>query len=183
MKVRVYTNTKTRVNENWNPYGLINSCPVTEQIKHKIIQGEANDHISSGKFALQNSFYKHIGIDIVTETVFDYPGAHFTEKTFRPIINKRPFIIVGAAHSLEFLHTKGIKTFSPFINEEYDNIENPIERMQAIFDEVSRLAKLPIDKIQDFVLEYTPVLDHNFSVLKCVEEQELDAIRKRLSNL
>jgi hypothetical protein len=182
VNVRIYTNTKTVVNENWNSYGVVNSAMSSDQYRHPIIQ--VPQTISCKEIVyFQNSFYRYIGIDIVTETVFNYPGVQLTEKTLRPIINKRPFIIVGAPHTLAFLQSKGLKTFSPFINEEYDDIEDPIERIKSLCSEITRIANMPIDKIQDFVLEYTPVLEHNFNVLKDLEKQELAEVADRLSNL
>lgn len=183
MKVRIYTNTKTRINENWNTYGIINSSPSSDQYKNKLIVGKPNGHWHAGSADLQKEFYQKIGIDIVTETVFNYPGVQLTEKIIRPIVNKRPFIIVSAAHTLEYLHSKGLKTFAPFINECYDSIEDPIQRMKFILDEIYRIARLPIDTIQNFVLEYTSVLEHNFNILKGLEEQELSSVAKRLSKL
>jgi hypothetical protein len=177
MKVRIYTNTKTRINENWNPYGLINSKPSNDIYKDPLIVGKPGDS------NLQQEFYQKIGIDIVTETVFNYPGVQLTEKIIRPIVNKRPFIVVGAAHSLEYLRSKGLKTFSPFINEGYDLIDDPVNRIQFILNEVDRIAKVPVDTIQNFVLEYTPVLEHNFNVLKNLEKQELAEVADRLSKL
>jgi hypothetical protein len=147
MKVRVYTNTNTSVNENWNPYGLINSAPSNDHYKHPLIEGSPNSHWNLGAKDIQRNFYQKIGIDIVTETVFNYPGVQITEKTMRPIINKRPFIIVGAAHTLD------------------------------------QIARLPIDKIRNFVLKYTPVLEHNFNILKNLEQQELAAVADKLSKL
>jgi hypothetical protein len=184
MKVRVYTNTNDAVNEDWNSYGDLRINTSTPQSCHNaIITGKPNGHHLNKGLDFYQEFYKKIAIDIVTETVFNYPYPQITEKTIRPLVNKRMFIIVGASRTLEFLHSRGFKTFSPFINEDYDTIEDPIERMHFLCSEITRIANMPIDKIRNLVLEYTPVLEHNFNVLKNIESQELISAADKLSKL
>jgi len=64
-----------------------------------------------------------------------------TEKTFRPIMAKHPFIIVGRPHILKHLRDIGYKTFSPFIDESYDDIEDDELRLQKIMDIVEHMCK------------------------------------------
>ena len=39
------------------------------------------------------------------------PATYLTEKTFKPILNMQPFVIVGNAYSLKMLKQLGYKTF------------------------------------------------------------------------
>ena len=95
MKVRIYTNIESRVNENWNQYGKLISSPSKESFKDPLITGKPNGHQKIGAGDYQQDFYQKIGIDIVTETVFSYPYPATTEKILRPIINKRMFMVVS----------------------------------------------------------------------------------------
>jgi len=183
MKHRIYTKPFTRINENWNTYGELNTLPTDEKYSDNIITGSANGHHINRHNDIVKDFYQLIGIDIVTETVFDYKYPRISEKIIRPIINKRPFLVVGAPNTLKFLCSKGFQTFAPFINEDYDQIVDPVYRMKFLLDEITRLTQMPIDKIKDFVLEYTPILNHNFNILKDLEQQELKSISKLLSKL
>ncbi len=182
MKVRLYTNTKTRWNENWNPYGILETAP-HKGYKDSLITGKPNGHYESGSNDFQQEFYKKIGIDIVTETAFNYPYPSTTEKILRPLINKRMFVLVGAPHTLEFIKTKGFKTFEPFIDETYDTIDNPFDRIDAIFAEIDRLVTLPIDSIRKAMLQYTDTLESNFQTVINLEAVETEKIKQRLSNI
>jgi len=183
MKVRIYTNTKSRVNENWNQYGILKSSPSTESFKDPLITGKPNGHYFLGAIDYQQDFYQKIGIDIVTETVFNYPYPATTEKILRPLINKRMFLLVGAPHTLKFMKTKGFKTFEPFINETYDTIEDPVNRMQVLLQEIDRLVTLPIDSIRKAVLQYADVLESNFTTVTNLEKVELQKVKERLSTI
>ena len=182
MKVRLYTNTKTRWNENWNPYGILETAP-HKGYKDSLITGKPNGHYESGSNDFQQEFYKKIGIDIVTETAFNYPYPSTTEKILRPLINKRMFVLVGAPHTLEFIKTKGFKTFEPFIDETYDTIDDPFDRIDAIFAEIDRLVTLPIDSIRKAMLQYTDTLESNFQTVINLEAVETEKIKQRLSNI
>ena len=182
MKVRIYTNTKTRNNENWNTYGTFQTGQ-HQKYKDPIITGQSAEMDVIGAKHFQKQFYQKIGIDIVTETVFDYPYPATTEKILRPMLNKRMFLIVGPAYTLRFLKTKGFQTFSPFINEEYDEIRDPIDRMNFLLQEIDRLVTLPIDSIRDAVLNYKSVLDSNFTTVVNLEKLELEDLKDRLSKI
>lgn len=182
MKVRLYTNTKTRWNENWNPYGMLETAP-HKGYKDSLITGKPNGHVKVGSNDFQQEFYKRIGIDIVTETAFNYPYPSTTEKILRPLINKRMFLLVGAPHTLKFIKTKGFKTFEPFIDETYDTIEDPVVRMQVLLQEIDRLVTLPIDSIRKEVLQYADVLESNFQTVMNLETVETKKIVQRLLNI
>jgi hypothetical protein len=93
------------------------------------------------------------------------------------------FIIVGPANTLKFLKTKGFQTFSPFINETYDSINDPIDRMEAILAEIDRLVILPLDTIRNAMLQYTNVLESNFTTVANLEKVELQKVKERLSTI
>lgn len=69
----------------------------------------------------------------VVETHFDQHTCFITEKTFKCILNLQPFVIVGNYYTLKTLHNLGYKTFNNVINETYDLLLNPVERMQELF--------------------------------------------------
>jgi len=73
-------------------------------------------------------------ISVVTETHCFEDEISFTEKIYRPLSFGHPFIVVAAHGYLKKLRSFGFKTFSPFIDESYDDILNPYERVEKIID-------------------------------------------------
>ena len=86
----------------------------------------------------------------------------FTEKTLKPIMNFHPFILVANAGSLEYLKRYGFKTFSPFINESYDNIDDTEQRFLAIEKEINKLCNKPIEEIHEWYWSIEKILKHNY---------------------
>jgi len=99
---------------------------------------------------------------LVTETCYWERKHHLTEKIFKPIVSRMPFVLAGPAHNLKYLREYGFKTFDRWIDESYDDIEDPIERMQAIGATMKTICSYSESQLQDMLEDMTPVLEHNY---------------------
>jgi hypothetical protein len=102
---------------------------------------------------------------IVTETVFYHDKLHLTEKIFKPIVAQRPFMLAAAPGNLAYLKSYGFQTFDSWIDESYDTIRDPDQRLQAIVDQTRRLCAMSVKDLQEMHREMQPVLEHNFNHL------------------
>jgi hypothetical protein len=73
--------------------------------------------------------------------------------------------MVNKPGALKELHNLGFKTFTPFINEEYDTIENDSERMEFIYSEILRLNSLSIEEIHNWYKSIYDILIYNRNLL------------------
>jgi hypothetical protein len=89
-------------------------------------------------------------IHITSETNFFENGGYFSEKTWKPIGHLQPFIFMGPAYGLREIKKFGFRTFSPFINESYDDERNDKIRFKMIIDEIERLSKLSLKEIHNW---------------------------------
>lgn len=99
--------------------------------------------------------------NIVTETNFYDEKLHLTEKIFKPIAIKRPFILVSAPGNLEYLKSYGFKTFDKWIDESYDLEPNPDIRLAMIVSEVKKLCQLTPNELNKMHQEMTEILEYN----------------------
>lgn len=101
--------------------------------------------------------------EIVTETWFtDDANLYITEKSIRAILRLQPFIHVGSPGVLRQLRMMGFKTFHPYIDESYDEIIDPTQRMEKIFLEIDRLCNKSLDEIHEMYCKLWPTVLHNF---------------------
>lgn len=117
------------------------------------------------------SLYLSSYFNIVTETDFDMDWrdiqiTHLTEKTIKPIHMFHPFIIIGPYKSLEVLRDYGFKTFSPHIDESYDDCKNAHERMELIKKEILRLNSMSIEELDVWYWNMFNILNHNYKHLR-----------------
>ena len=100
---------------------------------------------------------------IVTETVYFDSKLHLTEKIFKPIVVKRPFILVAAPGNLAYLKSYGFRTFDRWIDESYDLEEDHYIRIEKITEEIAKLcATEPADLIMMYK-EMQETLEYNFN--------------------
>jgi hypothetical protein len=135
-----------------------NSLPLTLDIK------EFPHHIGSLSQVRLIRYYKDTYFSVVTESGYkNNVESHLTEKAFKAITYKHPFVYCSHAYSLEKLRYMGYKTFDGIINEEYDKELNPSKRMLMIADEVKRLCSLNPEQLLQFKKDCLPIVEYNFN--------------------
>jgi len=93
---------------------------------------------------------------------FEKDDFFISEKTFKSIANSQPFIILSTKNFLKELQRLGYKTFHPFIDETYDDL-NDKDRMNAIISEIIRLNKMSIEERINWFKTLQPILEHNYN--------------------
>ena len=102
-------------------------------------------------------------VHVVTETCFFDRKLHLTEKIFKPIVAKQPFILLGCANNLQYLKEYGFKTFNGWWSENYDVIEDPQTRLQAVVNIINDICQLSDHKLEAMLKDMQAVLDHNYN--------------------
>jgi hypothetical protein len=87
-----------------------------------------------------------------------------TEKTFKPIANLQPFIIVSTPFVLRALRYSGYKTFGDYIDESYDTIQDPDDRLRAVAQVAIKLANMSHEQHVVLMYQIKPILIHNQTV-------------------
>ena len=100
---------------------------------------------------------------LVTETVATGRRLHLTEKTFKPICLRMPFIIVGTQGSLKYLRSYGFKTFGNLWDESYDDEINDDQRIEKIAFTVKAMDILPQDEKQRLFDMAEEICEHNYN--------------------
>ena len=116
--------------------------------------------------------YKNSYLYICTETYMHEPHKSLTEKVFKPIVNLQPFIFIAYKGALKQLRDLGFKTFSPYIDESYDDIEDKGERFRQAYDEIDRLLSMTIEELHDLYWKMEEILIYNQEHLLNIHRNE-----------
>jgi len=114
---------------------------------------------------LNLSLYFNSYIDVVSCSSYEQEGVYIDEKTYKSFACMKPFILVGQYGALKKLRELGFKTFSPWIDESYDDEKDYVKRMNLIGKEIKRISKLSLEEIDKLYLDMDLVLMHNSSQL------------------
>jgi len=129
------------------------------------IDSEHNMPIDNSSFTLEpipklmQSF-----VHVVTETCFWERKKHLTEKIFKPIALKQPFILLGCVDNLAYLKEYGFITFDKWWDESYDQCQDPIERIDMVVDIIKSLSKLSNNDLEKMLYDMEEVLEYNYNL-------------------
>jgi len=127
------------------------------------------DNISNNKVASSSSAdydwrdFVLTKLSIILETVFDGTKIHLTEKTLRPIACGHPFILAAGPGSLDYIKSYGFRTFSPYIDESYDQETDSLKRLEKIITSMKKIQDLQGKDLDDF--------NHNTKIIALYNKQ------------
>lgn len=119
--------------------------------------------IQNSKFVLNsinNSF-----VNIVTETRYASPFQYISEKSIKPVLCYRPFIILGTPYSIALLKKMGLRTFNTWWDESYDSETDHTKRFKMVYDIVTDILKTDTITLQKKLEQMKPILEHNARVV------------------
>jgi len=119
---------------------------------------EVNAHWKVEKHFFNDAYWNYVTESFVAD------HAVITEKTFKPIVNMQPFLIVAAPGALAALRRSGYRTFKLAISEQYDQIQNNVDRMKAVTDLMVDLANRNDEQHIKMQERLKPLLEHNQKV-------------------
>lgn len=136
----------------------IGALPGSLVVDHDNPQGNLSAMVSLKEYKMYQNAFLHV----VSETVFFHKKLHLTEKIFKPIISRRPFVLVAAPGNLAYFKSYGFKTFDRWIDESYDDEQDNDKRLEMIATEIEKLCKLSTDELKQMHKEMQEILDYNF---------------------
>jgi hypothetical protein len=110
-------------------------------------------------------YHQNTYLSLITETWWHSESMfHCTEKTFKAMFYKHPFIMVSTRGFLRNLRKLGYKTFHGIIDESYDTEPDSATRMGKILNEMVRICNFNEQQLQDFKTRCLPIVEHNFKM-------------------
>jgi hypothetical protein len=125
--------------------------------------------------------YNQTAYSVVAETCFHDNFAFFTEKTSKPIIARRLFVMFAGQNYLANLRRLGFQTFDGIIDEGYDTESDALIRWRQAWEQMQWLADQPQLEILERI---RPIVEHNFAHIMTInwaerfrQELEQDFVR------
>jgi len=140
---------------------------------------DVDDLINVSGYGFENKdMYNNTYLSIVTESIFfqteiDFPTGFVSEKIWKPIGQCQPFILAGPSKSLNYIkNVFGFKTFHPYIDESYDDIENDMERLKHIQIEIDKFSKKTKSEKIKFLEDVKEICFYNQELFLSYENNE-----------
>jgi hypothetical protein len=108
------------------------------------------------------NIYNQTAYSLVCETNSENDSVFFTEKTVKPILARRLFVMVANRYSLAMLRELGFRTFGNIIDESYDEMADEVQRQYAALEQLKWLCAQPQERI---LAQCQDIVDHNFNLM------------------
>lgn len=118
-------------------------------------------------------YYKNIFVDIVAETASSGDAFFVTEKTWRSIVAKRPFIIMSNPGFLVNMRKLGFKTFHKYWDEYYDEYGGSV-RIVEINERLRIISEWDKATLSNKLVEMQDILDHNYQTFITLTYQQIN---------
>ena len=150
----IYSYFKDRVNQGIWSRNVDRAKTTTYRVRADPLDGR----FVSISYLLPVEIYNETFYSIVSETLYTNHYSQFTEKTAKPIVAGRPFVVFTGQHYLRNLRTLGFQTFGAVIDESYDAVEDDTERFARAWQQVELLCQLDPASVMQ---ELQSVIAHN----------------------
>jgi hypothetical protein len=148
--------------ERYDPSLLTSASYIYEKVKNILDV----DTISNLAVNINLDLHKKTFVDLVTETVVDPNSLFFTEKTWKPVVIGKPFLLLGSNNMLEQMKRYGFKTFDKWFDESYDYAPTLKEKIIIIIKNLERYKNHTPEQLQALRQEMKEVCIHNQNILK-----------------
>ena len=122
------------------------------------------------------SIYNNCYYSLITETNAVNEFNFFTEKTVKPVLAKRLFVVIAGQGFLKTLKSYGFKTFDTVIDESYDLEPDHATRWTMALEQVRYLTTLDPTTVQEKIKE---IVEHNRNLMLNYEWYDDLVIRLR----
>jgi len=154
-KYRVEYETRGSDVGNWDTW----DHTVLERFTPPYRCDDLQDYEHNSHKLIDTRFFQDAYFNVVVETHIN--NLFLTEKTFKPILNLQPFVIVGAPRSLRLLRELGYKTFGDYIDESYDLEDNAEQRLKLCLNAIEQIAYMSHAEHQEMQRAMADVLLYN----------------------
>jgi hypothetical protein len=110
---------------------------------------------------LTNESY-HYSKTVINGTEVVLPSPYLTEKTWKPLLSAKPFVIIGGCYGLHELNTLGIRTDFGWVDE-YDTDPGDLTRIGKIFNTLLDINTRTAEQLYE---ESLPAVTHNLQHIK-----------------
>lgn len=117
--------------------------------------------------------YTDTAFSVVTETIYDYPFTFRTEKIWKPMIMHHPFVAVANVGYYRALRQAGFRTFDSLIDETFDTIWEPRERIEAIIEVIQDIVR---NGAESFLMASHDICKYNHEHLREYNRSERCAL-------
>lgn len=114
------------------------------------------DAVKRIETAFRSSF-----MNVVTETWTGNDLLFLSEKIYKPIFLKQPFLVVGNPYTIKYLRDNGFDVFDDIFDHSYDEELNENKRLEMVVGEIKKICDKPLEHLDELLISIDGRLKKN----------------------
>ena len=106
-------------------------------------------------------------------------STHITEKTFKNIFYKKPYLTFASKGFYKFLTENDFVLYDELFDYSFDDIDDYGERLTGYLNECKKVLRMDLTSLKSIISIMQPKLDHNYN--KCCEIVNTDFFKKYIN--
>ena len=163
----------------WAVKRFINECPhyIEKENFKSDVELPAEILASDIHLIIENGFFD------IEESKYTTRSVELGEKTWKAIVTSKPFLVYSDYGYLKDLKNLGFKTFSPLINESYDNEINPKIRAEMIIKEIKKINALSETDYKNLLENCKHITEHNYNLNHSIKDNNTNFLEIDFNNI
>ena len=159
----------TELNEIYDDSFKRNPKPLKDRTREELVKDlEIKHHSRQHSVPIE---YVSSCIDLITEAYF-MDSALLTEKAFKPIAYRKPFIILGPRNCHSLLEWMDFELYDELFDYSFDHLDYE-ERFNSIVTQIKKICKMPINELADKIKSMKEKIDYNFNLLQRIDRVDM----------
>ena len=88
-------------------------------------------------------------MNVVTETWTSNKFLFLSEKMYKPIYLKQPFLVVGNPYTIKYLRDNGFDVFDDIFDHSYDEELDENKRLRMVVDVIKKICNKPLVELSE----------------------------------
>lgn len=135
-------------------------------------------HVEKSTMIEPCNWYPDLFVDVICETWPNESGFYVTEKFWRAVATKTPFIIYGPRYVLSNLKKMGFRTFNRYWNEGFQE-DFPRDRIDGIKQALKQIGENSIADLMEIYCDMQPILNHNYEIFMNFTHDDLQKLKSQ----
>ena len=120
-------------------------------------------HKNNFNYGVPKEYFMSL-IEFVSETFVKF-SSHFSEKTFKPLFYKKPFVTFAGPYYYETLKKYNFELYNELFDYSFDKNESPDERLSDILIQIKELNKLNFRELESIIEKISDKIEYNYNTL------------------
>tara|TARA_B100002019_G_scaffold267378_1_gene258422 strand:- start:2716 stop:3921 length:1206 start_codon:yes stop_codon:yes gene_type:complete len=131
------------------------------RIEEEVINPNEDNPTYFGAVKRIEKVFRSSFMNVVTETWTSNDLLFLSEKIYKPIFLRQPFLVVGNPYTIKYLRDNGFDVFDDIFDHSYDEELDENKRLEMVVGEIKKICDKPLEHLDELLISIDDRLTNN----------------------